>query len=82
MKNNHHIDYKGYKPTIGIECHVQLNTLTKLFSGSLNNVKNSKPNQQINHIDLGLPGALPVINHRAIELAVRAGLLQILQPIS
>ena len=73
MKNNHHIDYKGYKPTIGIECHVQLNTLTKLFSGSLNNVKNSKPNQQINHIDLGLPGALPVINHRAIELAVRAG---------
>ncbi len=73
MKNNNQIDYKGYKPTIGIECHVQLNTLTKLFSGSLNNIKNSKPNQQVNHIDLGLPGALPVINYHAIELAVRAG---------
>jgi len=67
------IDYKGYKATIGIECHVQLKTKTKLFSGSLNNVKDSIANQQINHIDLGLPGALPVLNQEAIILAIKAG---------
>jgi len=67
------IDYRDYKVTIGIECHVQLKTKTKLFSGSLNNVKDSLANQQINHIDLGLPGALPVLNQEAINLAIKAG---------
>jgi aspartyl-tRNA(Asn)/glutamyl-tRNA(Gln) amidotransferase subunit B len=64
--------YKGYLPTIGIECHVQLNTTTKLFSGVSNDAREAEPNTLISHIDFGMPGALPVLNERAIELAVRA----------
>lgn len=61
-----------YKLTVGIECHVQLNTITKLFSGADNDAKQAEPNTLINHIDFGLPGALPVLNNQAIEKAVRA----------
>ncbi len=62
-----------YKVTIGIECHVQLKTKTKLFSGSLNDSTTTQVNHLTNHIDFGLPGALPVANKEAIELAIRAG---------
>src|SRR6478735_4974539 len=61
-----------YIPTIGIECHVQLKTKTKLFSAVGNDAREAEPNSLISHIELGLPGALPVLNQRAIELAVRA----------
>lgn len=61
-----------YKATIGIECHVQLNTATKLFAGISNDARDAEPNTLISHICLGLPGALPVLNSKAIELASRA----------
>jgi aspartyl-tRNA(Asn)/glutamyl-tRNA(Gln) amidotransferase subunit B len=62
-----------YDMTIGIECHVQLATKTKLFSGADNDARDKSPNTAINPIDFGLPGMLPVLNHKAVELAVRAG---------
>lgn len=63
---------EGYLPTIGIECHVQLKTKTKLFSGVSNDARQAAPNTLISHIDLGMPGALPVLNEKAVELASRA----------
>ena len=63
---------KLYQPTIGIECHVQLKTKTKLFSAVGNDARDAAPNSLISHIDAGLPGALPVLNEAALELAVRA----------
>jgi aspartyl-tRNA(Asn)/glutamyl-tRNA(Gln) amidotransferase subunit B len=63
---------RQYKPTIGIECHVQLKTKTKLFSAVGNDARAAAPNTLISHIDVGLPGALPVLNEKAIELAARA----------
>lgn len=65
-------DSSGYKPTIGIECHVQLKTKTKLFSGADNDARTAPPNMLVNHIDFGLPGALPVLNREAVRLACRA----------
>lgn len=63
---------KKYKVTIGIECHVQLKTKTKLFSAVDNDAREAAPNTLISHIDLGMPGALPVLNEAAVELAMRA----------
>lgn len=61
-----------YVVTIGIECHVQLKTKTKLFSAVGNDAREAEPNTLISHIDLGMPGALPVLNEAAVELAMRA----------
>ncbi len=61
-----------YIPTIGIECHVQLKTKTKLFSAVNNDARKADPNTLISHIDLGMPGALPVLNQAAVELAMKA----------
>lgn len=61
-----------YKATIGIECHVQFNTVTKLFAAVSNDARNAEPNSLVSHICFGLPGALPVLNEKAIELASRA----------
>jgi aspartyl-tRNA(Asn)/glutamyl-tRNA(Gln) amidotransferase subunit B len=65
---------KQYTPTIGIECHVQLKTNTKLFSAVGNDAREAPANTLISHIDLGMPGALPVLNERAVELAIQASL--------
>lgn len=62
-----------YEMTIGIECHVQLATVSKLFSGADNDARDKQPNTVVNPIDFGLPGMLPVLNHEAVKLAVRAG---------
>lgn len=62
-----------YEMTIGIECHVQLATDTKLFSGADNDARDKDPNIATSPIDFGLPGMLPVLNKRAVELAVKAG---------
>ena len=62
-----------YDMTIGIECHVQLATASKLFSGADNDANDKAPNDATSPIDFGLPGMLPVLNHQAIVLAVRAG---------
>lgn len=62
-----------YEMTIGIECHVQLATATKLFSPADNDARQAEPNSKTHPIDFGLPGMLPVLNQRAIHLAVKAG---------
>ena len=65
--------YDDYEMTIGIECHVQLATKTKLFSPADNDARDAEPNSKTHQIDFGLPGMLPVLNKYAVELAVRAG---------
>src|ERR1035437_2605558 len=62
-----------YNMTIGIECHVQLATKTKLFSGADNDARDKSPNSVVSPIDFGLPGMLPVLNREAINLAIKAG---------
>jgi len=59
--------------TVGIECHVQLATDTKLFSGADNDERGKSPNSVVSPIDYGLPGMLPVLNRRAVDLAIMAG---------
>jgi aspartyl-tRNA(Asn)/glutamyl-tRNA(Gln) amidotransferase subunit B len=61
-----------YKATIGIECHVQLKTKTKLFAAVGNDAREAPPNTLVSHICFGLPGALPVLNKEAIHLATKA----------
>ena len=61
-----------YKTTIGIEIHVQLSTESKLFSTSATTF-NAPPNSQANLIDVAIPGTLPVINQKAVALAVLFG---------
>jgi aspartyl-tRNA(Asn)/glutamyl-tRNA(Gln) amidotransferase subunit B len=62
-----------YDMTIGIECHVQLATDTKLFSGADNDARDKSPNSVVSPIDFGLPGMLPVLNRKAVDLAIIAG---------
>lgn len=62
-----------YQMTIGIECHVQLATNTKLFSPADNDARDAEPNSKVHPIDFGLPGMLPVLNRHAVDLAIRAG---------
>jgi len=59
------------KPTIGIEVHVELKSMAKVFSMSKNNF-NDEANTNINVIDLGYPGALPRLNKGVIESALKA----------
>jgi len=63
---------KQYTATIGIECHVQLKTATKLFAAVGNDAREAEPNTLVSHICFGLPGALPVLNKEALHLAMRA----------
>lgn len=65
--------YDKYEMTIGIECHVQLATSTKLFSSADNDSRFAEPNSNVNAIDYGLPGMLPALNRHAVDLAVKAG---------
>ena len=62
----------GYEVVVGLEVHVELATATKLFSGSPNRF-GDEPNTNIDPVTLGLPGSLPVLNRRAVELAIRIG---------
>lgn len=66
------MSHSEYIPTIGIECHVQLKTKTKLFAGVNNDAREAKPNTLISHICLGMPGALPVLNKKAVDLSIIA----------
>ncbi|WP_423982124.1 Asp-tRNA(Asn)/Glu-tRNA(Gln) amidotransferase subunit GatB [Ilumatobacter sp.] len=58
---------------VGLEVHVELATKTKLFSASPNRF-GDEPNTNIDPVTLGLPGALPVLNRQAVELAMRLGI--------
>lgn len=61
-----------YITTIGIECHVQLKTKTKLFAAVSNDARNAEPNTLVSHICFGMPGALPALNEKAVELSCKA----------
>jgi len=62
----------AYEAVIGIECHVELKTETKMFCGCRNEF-GGEPNTRVCPVCLGMPGALPVPNARAIEHIVRTG---------
>jgi len=62
-----------YEPVIGLEVHVQLLTRTKIFCGCSTRF-GAPPNTNVCPVCLGLPGTLPVMNKRALEMAVRASL--------
>ncbi|OMP03149.1 Aspartyl/glutamyl-tRNA amidotransferase subunit B-related protein [Corchorus capsularis] len=64
---------KDYEAIIGIETHVQLSTLTKAFCSCPYNY-GSQPNTSICPVCMGLPGALPILNSKVIEFAVKLGL--------
>jgi len=64
----------SYEVVIGIECHVQLATQTKLFCGCDNDAREAEPNTRVCPVCLGMPGTLPVLNAEAVNLAIRAGL--------
>ncbi len=64
---------QGYEVVIGFETHAQLLTHSKIFSRASTQF-GAKPNSQACAVDLALPGALPVMNKRAVECAIRLGL--------
>src|SRR2546423_4084667 len=62
----------GYEPVIGLEIHLQLDTRTKMFCGCELSF-GDPPNTHTCPVCLGLPGALPVVNRRAIEFGLMIG---------
>lgn len=65
--------YDKYEVVIGLECHIQLLTKTKMYSNDIAEY-GAMPNTNVSVISLGHPGTLPMVNKRAIEFAVKLGL--------
>ncbi|MBC9734659.1 Asp-tRNA(Asn)/Glu-tRNA(Gln) amidotransferase subunit GatB [Nocardioides marmotae] len=63
----------AYDPALGLEVHVELNTASKMFCGCATEF-GAEPNTQVCPTCLGLPGAMPVVNVKAVESAIRIGL--------
>src|ERR1051326_8946858 len=66
-------DISKYEPVIGLEVHVQLATRSKIFCSCPTSF-GAEPNSNVCPVCLGLSGALPVLNHAAVELAIKAAL--------
>ncbi|WP_159624726.1 Asp-tRNA(Asn)/Glu-tRNA(Gln) amidotransferase subunit GatB [Actinomyces sp. zg296] len=64
---------RRYDPVIGLEVHVELGTATKMFDAAPN-AFGGEPNSRVTPTSVGLPGALPVVNKRGVEYAIRIGL--------
>lgn len=62
-----------WETVIGLEVHAQLSTQSKLFSNAPTQY-GAPPNTQTNYVDAGLPGVLPVLNQRAVQMAIQFGL--------
>jgi aspartyl-tRNA(Asn)/glutamyl-tRNA(Gln) amidotransferase subunit B len=62
-----------FDPVLGLEVHVELSTVTKMFCGC-STAFGGQPNTQVCPVCLGLPGSLPVLNRAAVESAIRIGL--------
>ncbi|HML94567.1 MAG TPA: Asp-tRNA(Asn)/Glu-tRNA(Gln) amidotransferase subunit GatB [Thermodesulfobacteriota bacterium] len=62
-----------FEPVIGLEVHAQLETESKIFS-TASTAFGAEPNSQVTPVCLGMPGVLPVLNKKALELAVKAAL--------
>ena len=65
---------RDYEAVIGLECHVQLATRSKMFCGCPSDYAGSPPNTHVCPICLGMPGVLPVINRTAVEYTLVTGL--------
>lgn len=65
--------YRGYEAVIGLEVHVELDTVSKVFCACSTRF-GAEPNTQICPVCTGQPGALPTVNRRAVELTVKTGL--------
>jgi len=65
--------YERYESVIGLEVHTHLRTTSKLFSPAPVRY-GDPPNHDVHPIDLGMPGVLPVLNERVVDLAIRLGL--------
>lgn len=65
--------YDKYESVIGLECHIQLLTKTKMYSGDIAEY-GAMPNTNVSVVTLGHPGTLPVVNKRAVEFAVKLGI--------
>src|SRR3954465_11228001 len=66
-------DIARYEPVIGLEVHVQLATATKIFCSCPTSF-GAQPNSNVCPVCLGLPGALPVLSRKAVDLAIRGAL--------
>ena len=64
---------RRFDPVLGIEVHVELGTATKMFDAAPN-AFGGDPNTYVTPVSLGLPGSLPVVNHKAVEYAIKIGL--------
>jgi aspartyl-tRNA(Asn)/glutamyl-tRNA(Gln) amidotransferase subunit B len=64
----------NYAATIGIECHVQLKTKTKLFTTVSNDAREAEANTLVGPLCFGMPGSLPYLNEEAVRLAAKAGI--------
>ncbi|HYL40511.1 MAG TPA: hypothetical protein VET90_04315, partial [Candidatus Binatus sp.] len=62
-----------WEPVVGIEVHCQLRTASKMFCGCSTAYDGAPPNSHVCPVCLGLPGALPVITRRAVELVLATG---------